>query len=224
MSNILMAEDDQSLAATTRHWLTIHSHKVDVAFSGSEALEFLDQFEYDVVILDWDLPGIQGIDILRRLRQKGSQVPILMLTGKDQIEHKELAFEAGTDDYLTKPFHPRELSARLKALLRRPALLQNERLIVRNVALEPAARKVFRDDTEIGLQPLEFDLLEFLMRHPNQIFSVEALMNRVWGTDADVSTEAVYTCIKRMRKKIDLPGSSQTIVRNVFGAGYILEG
>lgn len=222
MANILVAEDDQSLAASTEQLLTMQSHKVDIALTGIEAWDFLERFGYDIVILDWDLPGLQGIDVLRRLRQRGLQVPTLMLTGKDQIEHKEQAFDAGTDDYLTKPFHPKELMARMKALLRRPALVQEEQLVIRNVVLQPMSRKVFCDGQLITLQPLEFDLLEFMMRHPNQLFSIDALMHRVWGSDADVSLEAVYTCIKRMRKKVDRPGQP-TIVRNIFGSGYILE-
>ena len=222
MANILIVEDDTTLAATTRKSLELQGHKVEVANTGTEGWEMLQSFGYDLIILDWDLPGIQGIDILRRLRDQGKSQPVLMLTGKNHIDEKEQAFEAGSDDYITKPFHPRDLLARLKALLRRPPIVQTEKLSVRNIVLDAQTRRITRDSTEITVQPLEFDLLEFLLRHPNQVFNMDALIQRVWGADADVSLEAVYSCIKRLRRKLDIQGQP-SIVRTVFGNGYCLD-
>jgi len=222
MANILMAEDDQALAENTQKWLILQNHKVDLATSGQQAWEMVEAFGYDILILDWDLPELQGIEILKRVRIKGDSTPVLMLTGKDQIEHKEQAFEAGSDDYLTKPFHPRELSARLKALLRRPSQTTSEKLRVRDIEVDLDLRKVCRCGEQISLQPLELDLLIFFVRHPNQIFRMEALMQRVWGSDSDVSLEAVYACIKRLRRKLDRPGET-SILRNVFGSGYCMD-
>lgn len=222
MTNILIAEDDTALAETTQNWLSMHLHKVDVAHDGLEAWKMLEAGSYDVLILDLDLPKLSGIDILRRLRAAKSTVPVLVLTGKEEIEDKERALDEGADDYVTKPFHPRELSARLRALLRRPPTNENELLSVRNINVDPKLRKVTKGATEVSIQPLEFDLLVFFLRHPNQVFSMEFLLHNVWGSDATVSFEAVYSCIKRLRKKLD-SAEEVSIIRTVFGTGYKLE-
>lgn len=223
MANILIAEDDTSLARITQNWLSLtDKHKVDLAIDGAETWEMLQAFSYDVLVLDWEMPKISGIEILRKLRHGNCMMPVLILTGKNQVEDKELALDEGADDYLTKPFHPRELSARLRALLRRPPQIATKLLAVRSISVDPNLRKVLRDGVEVSVQPLEFDLLEFFLRHPNQVFSIDLLLQRVWGADADVSLEAVYSCIKRLRKKLDKSGEP-SIIKTIFGTGYCLE-
>jgi len=221
MAKILLVEDDQSLAKLVRNWLSLEHHVVETVEDGEEALHRLKVSEYDLVILDWTLPKLTGVEVLKEHRRMGGQTPVLMLTGKDKISDKEEGFDAGADDYLTKPFHGKELTARIKALLRRPALLVKDLLRVGDLSLEKQNFSVHRGDNEIRLLPKEFALLEFLMRHPNQVFSAEALLERVWVSESESTVEAVTTCIKRLRRKLESDGSSSPIV-TVHGVGYKL--
>jgi DNA-binding response OmpR family regulator len=145
-----------------------------------------------------------------------------MLTGKDAIRDKEEGFHAGADDYLTKPFHSQELIARLHALMRRPPAYSGNSLRVRDLVMDTHKRKVTRDNNEIQLQPMEFTLLEFLMRHAGEVFSSEVLMRRCWSADAEVSLDAIYTCIRRLRKKLDVEGKP-SLINTVHGIGYGLD-
>lgn len=222
MATILIAEDDISLASTAKSWLMLEKHQVDHAVDGEEAWKMLQSYSYDILILDLDLPRLSGMYILRQLRERNCMMPILILTGKHRIEDKEMALDEGADDYLTKPFHPRELSARLRALLRRPPEIVPRFLQIRHICVDPSTRKVLKDGVEVPVQPLEFDLLEFFLRHPNQIISTDTLMRRVWGPDSDVSLEALYCCIKRLRKRLDKE-DEPSIIKSVFGKGYCLE-
>lgn len=205
-----------------RDWLTIEHHNVEVVGDGKEGLEKLQFYEYDIVILDWALPGMQGVDILKEFRNKGGVTPVLMLTGKDAVTEKEQGFDAGADDYLTKPFHMKELSARLRALLRRPQAYVGDVLEHGSLSLDRSNYAVVRNGEQIRLLPKEFALLEFLMRHPNQVFSADALLNRVWASESDATIDALTTCIKRLRKKVDVQGQ-QSIIRTIHGVGYKLD-
>lgn len=223
MAKILIAEDDKDLASTTQAWLIGHGHAVDVAPSGSQALERLDAFGYDAVILDWGLPEVSGLEILRRFRSRGGMTPVLMLTGKKALEEKELALDEGADDYLTKPFEPRELTARLKALLRRPPQLIGKQITYKNYVLEPALLKVSVDGKDVPLQPIECAVIEYMMKHPTAILAPDTILRNVWESDCDVSLGAIYTCIKKLRKKLDRDGQP-SLIRTVHGVGYTLEG
>lgn len=223
MAKVLVVEDDVALAATIEDWLVLEHHVVDVVVNGAKALELLKVFQYELIILDWDLPEVDGLEVLTKHRESGGLTPILMLTGKGAIEEKEKGLDAGADDYLTKPFHPKELSARLRALLRRPAQACGNVLKFRDIVLEPSSMKVTKEGKEIIFQRHEVALLEFLMRHPREIFSTEALLSRVWDSDADVSIDALYQCIKRIRKKLD-SSESPSVIRTVHGIGYTMEG
>lgn len=223
MAKILLVEDDMGLSRMVRDWLTFEHHLVETADNGRDGLDKLQFYQYDLVILDWELPEMTGIEICKEFRSRGGTTPVLMLTGKGTIGDKESGFEAGADDYLTKPFHMKELSMRLKALLRRGGTaLQGDTLKFRDLALEPASHRVTREGKDLQLLPKEFALLEFLMRHPNQVFSAEALLSRVWASETDTTVDAVSTCIKRLRKKIDQEGQS-SIIKTVHGVGYKLE-
>lgn len=222
MGKLLLVDDDQSILASVSAWLRQEHHTVETASSGQEALDKLTVFDYDLIILDWELPDVSGLEVCKRLRADGKMIPVLMLTGKSGIDEKESGFDAGADDYLTKPFHPKELAVRVKAILRRPDILASPVLRKGTLELDTVARKVTSNKTEVPLQPMEFALLEFLLRHPNQLFSTEALMRRCWPDDAEVALESVYTCIRRLRKKLDAEGQP-SIIRTVHSFGYILD-
>jgi DNA-binding response OmpR family regulator len=221
MAKILLVEDDNDLANTVRTFLIFQRHAVERIGDGQDALDHLLTFDYELVILDWELPRVSGIEILREFRNRGANTPILMLTGKDAIDEKLTGLDSGADDYLTKPFDLRELGARVNSLLRRPAdIVDGNTFKAGNLALDPGKHSVFRDGELIQLVPREFQLLEFFMRHRNQMFTTEALLNRVWPSDSEATEEAVRTALKRLRKKIDPDGQ---VLKNVHGVGYILE-
>ncbi len=220
MAKILLVEDDRNMANTVEDWLKTQQYEIDVAYDGEDGSERLVFYQYDVVILDWSLPKKTGLQICQEFRSRGGKTPILMLTGKDAVEDKETGLDSGADDYLTKPFHLRELTARLKALLRRPvSTVVAETISFCGIELDTKARRVRRNDIDLNLAPLEYKLLEFLMRHPNEVFASEALLNRVWPNDSDASNETVRTCIKKLRKKIDIEGS-ESLITNLPGVGY----
>jgi DNA-binding response OmpR family regulator len=147
-----------------------------------------------------------------------------MLTGKNAISEKEAGLDSGADDYLTKPFNMKELSARLRALLRRPAGVVENVLKVRDIEMDPARYLVTKAGTEIQLLPKEFSLLEFFMRHPNQVFSSDALIQRVWHSDSDATGDAIRTCLKRLRKKLGDNDEKEPIIQTVHGVGYRMRG
>jgi DNA-binding response OmpR family regulator len=221
MAKILVVEDDRLLSQLMRQFLTKEGHTVEAMHDGSDAMSILESNAFDVVVLDWELPGMLGIDILNRFRSLGNATPVLMLTRKASVDDKETGFDKGADDYLPKPFDMRELGMRVRALLRRPAQFTGQWLQVGMLRLDPAARVVVRGDEEIKLLPKEFALLEFFMRHPGQVFTAQALLNSVWKSDSEASEEAVSICIRRLRKKIDADGA-ESVIRTLHGQGYKL--
>lgn len=222
MPTVLLVEDDTALASMVIDWLGHEHYRIEHVSNGAEGRDRLKFYEYDVAILDWDLPEVSGIDICRGYRSAGGKIPVLMLTGKSTIDQKSAGLDAGADDYLTKPFHMKELSARLRALLRRPAALVSNVLSAGDIQLDPTTYRVTKGGADIELLPKEFALLEYLMRHPNQVFSMDALLSKVWGNEADAGEEAIRSCIKRLRKKID-NAEGESLIRNVHGVGYKLQ-
>jgi len=221
MPKILLVEDDVNLANTVKQALENERYKVDMSHSGREATGMLEAFEYDVVILDWQLPELSGIEICKQYRSHAGAAPILMLTGKREIEEKELGLDSGADDYLTKPFHMKELCARVRALLRRPTMLQSDVLRWGDVVVDTKTHKVTGDGEDVSLQPLEYSVLEFFFRHPGEVFSTEALLRRCWEADAEVSIDSLYVCIRKIRKKIDKAGQP-SLIQTVHSLGYRL--
>jgi DNA-binding response OmpR family regulator len=222
MAKILIVEDDQDLATMVIDWLKFEHYSVEHVNNGTDGLDHLRASEYDAVILDWELPGLTGIEICRTFRAEGGVTPVIMLTGKDAVSEKETGLDSGADDYLTKPFNMKELAARLRAVLRRPAGLLDNMLKVRDIELEPTKYLVKKGGVEITLLPREFSLLEFFMRHPNQVFSSDALIQRVWMSDSDATGDAIRTCLKRLRKKLDDSDEANPIIQTVHGVGYRL--
>ncbi len=220
MAKIIVIEDNFDLANMVKTFLIFEHHTVETIGNGAEARDHLKSFEYDLIILDWELPELSGIEILKHYRQRGGTAPVLMLTGKDEITDKEKGLDEGADDYLTKPFHMKELGARVRALLRRPSAVKDNLLKAKNISMDTAKYRVLKDEQPISLVPKEFQLLEFMMRHPNQVFSPEALLNRVWPAESESTAEALRTTMKRLRKKLDPDGD---ILKTVHGVGYILE-
>lgn len=223
MAKILIVEDDLQLAALVVRWLQKESHVVEHVDNGGEALQRLRFDSYDLIILDWNLPEVEGIEILRDFRSRGGRTPVLMLTGRKSIEEKVRGLEVGADDYLPKPFDGRELTARIRALIRRPPVLTSDVLKVGDIELDTKNHTAKRSGVDLKLLPKEFALLEFLMRHPEEIFSATRLLEHVWPSETDSTTEALTSCIKRLRKKIDKP-DEESVIRNVHGAGYGLFG
>jgi DNA-binding response OmpR family regulator len=222
MPKILVVEDTVSLMDLIQGWLEAEHYVVETVDNGVEAMNRMRFYTYDVIVIDWGLPGMTGIEICKALRAAGNTVPVLMLTAKKSIDDKEVGFESGVDDYLTKPFEMRELSARIKALLRRPRQVHRSVLNVGGLMLEPDTHKVTMDGQNVQLLPKEFTLLEFFMRNPGQVFSLEAILDRLWSADQEASAESVRKHVTRLRAKITGP-DGQSILKNVHGVGYKLE-
>jgi len=222
MAKILVVEDDPDVNRMICNALTFEHHTVESVDEGAAALSRLKAYEYDVVIIDWHLPQMSGIDVCKEYRTDGGAALMLMLTGKTRMSEREEGLDAGCDDYLTKPFDVRELAARVRALLRRAsARVTANTLEIGTLKLEPKNYRVTRADKEVKLVPKEFAILEFLMRHPNVVFSCEALMSRVWTADEETSPEIIRTHIKNLRKKLDAPGQPE-LIGTVHGVGYKL--
>lgn len=219
MAKILVVEDEKALSDVVIDYLNAQNYTVDHAADGIEAMDRLKFYSYDLVVLDWNLPGMEGLEICRKFRFSGGCTPILMLTGKREIDDKELGLDAGADDYLTKPFHMKELGARIRALLRRPANVVTKELKARDISLDPQTHQVKKNGVEIDILPKEFALLEFLLRHPQQVFSAEALIERVWPSDSDASSGSIRTYVNRLRSKIDTDGNP-SLITTVHGIGY----
>lgn len=222
MAKILVVEDNQELSDNVRDWLRGEQHIVDCCSDGVEALAYLKTYEYDAIVLDWTLPKMSGLEVCKQYRAQGGTTPILMLTGRRTVDDKESGLDAGADDYLTKPFEVRELSARLRALMRRATKASGTTLKFGNIELDNEAHRVMRDGKEIQLMPKEFAILELMMSYPTKVFSAEALIERVWASDTDTSPEIVRKYINRLRNQVDVDGSP-SIIRTVHGVGYGLE-
>lgn len=223
MSKILLVEDDQALREMTSKYLRTHRFLVDTADNGADALELLRFSVFDAVVLDWELPGLHGPEILKQFRARGGVTPILMLTGKNTLSDKAQGFNSGADDYLTKPFDLEELVMRVQALIRRSGRqVAAAALKARDIELDTEKLIVTRAGAKLKMLPKEVALLEFLLRHPGQVFSAEQLLDRVWSSSSDASPEAVTACIGRLRKKID-GNSDAPLIKTIYGLGYKLE-
>lgn len=219
MPKILVVEDDAAVAASVKERLTEEFQTVDLVGDIRSAQDYLAVNSYDLMVVDWNLPDGSGIGLCENLRAKGSQMPILLLTGNDRLEHKETGFTAGADDYLTKPFAMKELVLRITALLRRPANLVTDVLSLDDLTVDLKTYQVTKAGKKVPLPPREFALLHFFMRHLDTVFTSEALIERVWPSDSEMTPETVRKYVCRIRDKIDnAEGPSR--IQNVHGVGY----
>lgn len=222
MTKILLVEDERELAMPIENWLLEQGHVVEMVHDGLEALECLKLYSYDVIILDLMLPGMNGLDICRQYRDRGGKGRVLMLTARKTVDEKAHGLDAGADDYLEKPFHLKELAARIRALLRRPGAISSEIFEVGELRLDSAKHKVWRAAQEIMLSPKEFSLLEFFMRHPQKYFSADAIIDRVWRSDTEIAPDTIRMHVKSLRRKIDVPGRA-SLIHTLHGVGYKLD-
>jgi two-component system, OmpR family, response regulator len=218
---VLIVEDEVKMAALLRRGLVAEGMSADVAIKGEDALWMAAATEYDAIVLDVMLPGIDGFEVCRRLRNDGVWAPILMLTARDAVRDRIAGLDGGADDYLTKPFSYAELLARLRALVRRGPVERPTELVVGDLRLDPATRRVWRDGTEISLSAKEFALIEVFMRRPGQVLSRFELLEHAWDYDYENRSNVVDSYIRFLRKKLDKPFGTNSI-ETVRGAGYRL--
>jgi two-component system alkaline phosphatase synthesis response regulator PhoP len=223
-TKILVVDDEPSIAQTARAYLEREGYTVYTAADGPAGLKAARAWQPDLVVLDIMLPGLDGLEILRQLRQE-SNVYVLMLTARADETDKIVGLTLGADDYLTKPFSPRELAARVKAILRRGrgASAQEPALLFRRLRIDADARQVRKDDLPVDLTSTEFDLLHVLTRHPGRVLSREQLIEQVWGYDYYGDERVVDVHIGRIRKKIEDDADEPTLIVTVRGAGYRFE-
>jgi DNA-binding response OmpR family regulator len=223
-SKVLVVDDEDHIVELARIYLTREGYEVEGVGDGSQALARFGQIKPDLVILDIMLPGANGLEICKEIR-KQSQVPIIMLTARDEVTDKVVGLEVGADDYLTKPFHPQELVARAKALLRRARLEPDAPKMIRAGKLEVDLERheVRHEQAKVQLRPKEFDLLTLLARHPGRVFQRSELLDLVWGYDFPGYTRTVDVHVQQLREKLAAAGVTEPSIETVWGVGYRLE-
>jgi DNA-binding response OmpR family regulator len=221
-SDILIVEDEKDIADVLVDVLGRQGHAVQWTPSGTEAMDLLRVRDYDLIILDWMLPGLSGVDVCKNYRRQGGQGHVLMLTARTSVDEKALALDVGADDYVCKPFDLKELLSRVKALLRRPALMLNETRTFAGWILDPKMGTLSHGNNVVSLLPRETELLLFLLKYPNSFFSAETLIERVWPASSFVQAETVRTHIKTIRKKLARPDFSGSIEHR-RGYGYRIQ-
>jgi DNA-binding response OmpR family regulator len=222
LAKILLVDDDEGLVSVIEKVLIDEKYVVDKVFTGADARAYLAAVSYDLIILDWNLPDAVGVDICLDYRGEGGKVPILFLTGQSGIDTKVSGLDAGADDYLTKPFAMGELLSRVRALLRRPLEVRHNTITARDIILDPRTHTISKAGVDLKLYPKEFSLLELFLLHPNQVFSVDDLLSRVWPTDGDASVETVRQTILRLRQKIENE-EKNPLIQTIRGVGYRLQ-
>jgi two-component system OmpR family response regulator len=218
---VLVVEDELRMAALLKRGLTEEGYAVDVANNGVDALWHATEFDYDAVLLDVMLPEMSGVDVCRQLRERKRWVPVLMLTARDAIEDRVRGLDVGADDYLVKPFSFDELSARVRALIRRGAVERPSELRVADLRLDPAARRAWRGEVELDLSTKEYALLRLFLSHPGQVLTRTQILEHVWDYAYDGGSNVVDQYVLYLRRKIDRPFEVQQL-DTVRGAGYRL--
>ena len=222
MAKILLVEDNLEQATLLSSFLTGEHHVVDVVHSGEDAIHLIGFQSYDLLILDWELPGLSGAEVCENYRTSGGQAAVLMLTGRSDVPSKAIGLDSGADDYLTKPYDFRELAARVRSLLRRPAGLIHNALSADGVQLEVETRTAKIGADSVELTPRECAILEFLIRHANRPYASKALLNAVWPLESAMSEDTVRSCMRHLRTKLATAGG-ESIIKTVQGLGYVVE-
>ena len=223
---ILIVEDDKSISDLISLHLKKNNFEYLVVHNGEDALSHLDNFMPDFIILDWMIPGLSGLEVLRRIRNKQEykNLPILMLTAKNSEQDKIISFESGLDDYITKPFLPSELIARVKAILKRTSQSNQDQdnLIFNEIKINIVQKKAYRGDRRLNLGPTEFNILFFLLKNKQRVFSREQILNKIWPNQVNVELRTVDVHIRRLRKELN-QNEEKDIIRTVRSAGYSLD-
>jgi two-component system, OmpR family, response regulator len=218
---ILVVEDENSMREALRMGLEEENHRVTLSSDGMEGIYAAETSDFDAIVLDVMMPGMDGVDLVRRLRAAGRQTPVLMLTARDAAADVVRGLDAGADDYLTKPFSFNILLARLRSISRRAAQPQKSKLQVDDLLLDPASREVTRAGAAASLTATEFRVLEFLMRRAGHAVSRSSIIEGVWGFEEEIEANTVDAFIRHLREKIDL-GHPRRLIQTVRGYGYIL--
>ncbi len=221
---ILVVDDERAVRESLRRALELEGYEIELAADGQEALQLLEtngDAQPDAVLLDVLMPGVDGLEVCRRLRRSGNRVPVLMLTARDEIENRVAGLDAGADDYVTKPFALEELVARVRALLRRVSAGDDEFLRFGDLELDPGTREVRRDGDPIELTRTEFALLELFMTNPRQVLTRSIIFERVWGYDFGFASNSLDVYIGYLRRKTEAGGKSR-LIQTVRGVGYAL--
>jgi two-component system response regulator MprA len=218
---ILVVDDERAVRESLRRALELEGYEIELAGDGGEALAQLESDQPDAVILDVLMPGVDGLEVCRRLRRSGNRLPVLMLTARDAVENRVEGLDAGADDYVTKPFALDELLARVRALLRRTANGSGETLRFADLELNPGTREVRRGDEHIELTRTEFSLLELFMLNPRQVLTRSIIFERVWGYDFGFASNSLDVYIGYLRRKTEA-GDKQRLIQTVRGVGYAL--
>ena len=218
---LLLAEDDRDISSVIVKFLQKNNYLVDAVYDGKEALQYLDCEKYDGVILDVMMPKMDGITVVRNMRKKGDNTPVLILTAKAEIDDKVLGLDAGADDYLTKPFSMKEFLARIRALARRKNTTLST-FSFGNIILNPKTYEIISQTDKIRLSAKEYQVMEILINNSNSLVSTEMLMDKVWGFDSDAEINVVWVYISALRKKLQAINANLTISA-IRGLGYKLE-
>lgn len=220
---VLLAEDDPKISKMLIYLLKKDGFTVDYASDGIESLLFLDMNDYDVIILDWMMPGFTGIEVCKKIREKNNSTGIIMLTAKDTLEDKIIGLESGADDYLVKPFEYRELQARIKALARRSTKpIISDIVTIGNFTIDRVSHSVFNIDKPLNLSNREFQLFSLLIENNGKVIPRGIIIERIWGLDGEVTNNNLDVFIGLLRKKLET-GTNKKILINVRGIGYKLE-
>lgn len=221
MTHILLVEDEVKLARFVELELNSEGYEVRVAYDGMSGLSMAREAEPDLAILDWMLPGLTGVELCRRLRATGSKVPVILLTARDEVGDRVTGLDAGADDYVVKPFSIEELLARIRAHLRRTQESDQDVLQFEDLSLNRMTRQVFRGNRAIELTAKEFDLLEYLLRHPRQVYTRDQILEQVWGYDFMGDSNIIEVYIRYLRLKLEEQGEKR-LIHTVRGVGYAL--
>ncbi len=219
---ILLAEDEREMSNALVAILKNSHYSVDAVYNGEDAFDYLDTGLYDAAILDIMMPRMDGVTVVKKLRSKGNDVPVLMLTAKSEIDDRVSGLDAGADDYLTKPFAMKELLARLRAISRRQGEVTDIELGFSNIRLNCSTYTLISDAGEIRLANKEFQMLEMLLRNPGQIISQDQFMDKIWGYDTETESNVVWVYISYLRRKLNQVGANVSI-KAARGIGYSLE-
>jgi DNA-binding response OmpR family regulator len=221
MAKILLVEDDLALQRMLLQFLELEKHTIDTASNGQQAKDLLEMNTYELLLLDLTLPDTDGLEICKWYRDKGGLAKVMMLTGRRETADKISGLDTGADEYLTKPFDARELSARIRALLRRPESMIPDIIKMGSLELDMKERLVRKAGLALKLAPKEFAMLEFFMRNPSEVFSSDRLLNSVWHAESEATHESVRVCINRLRTKLGT-GADVPQIETAYSVGYKL--